>query len=224
MVPAQPAAARPDAGRVPPAPAPFKPASSGAVGEARTFYYERDFSRNAVKIMPGEFFVSREDIVIGTVLGSCVSACIWDGGARVGGMNHFMLPGEDSSRSITAASGRYGAFAMEQLINELMKRGARKASMEAKVFGGGAVLRQLTSINVGERNASFVLDFLKLEGVRVMSQDLLDVHPRRVAFFPATGRVLCKKLVTADATLVSEEQRYNVRLNTAPVAGDVELF
>lgn len=208
---------------------PPKPVASGTLGEAQTFYYERDFNRNAVKIMPGEFFVAREDIAICTVLGSCVSACIWDRHAKVGGMNHFMLPGDDSGGksaidSVTAASGRYGVFAMEQLINELIKRGARKANMESKVFGGGAVLRQFTTLNVGERNASFVLDFLKTEGIRVVSQDLLDVHPRRLVFFPATGRALCKKLTTADKSLVTAEQQYNAKINTVPVAGDIELF
>jgi len=202
-----------------------KPVPSGAVGEARTFYYERDFERNAVKIMPGEFFVAREDIVISTVLGSCVSACLWDRSARIGGMNHFMLPGGDGGPDkVNAASGRYGVFAMEQLINELIKRGARKSTLEAKVFGGGAVLRQFSTLNVGERNADFVLDFLKTEGIRLLSRDLLDVHPRRVAFFPATGRALCKKLTTADKSLVTAEQQYNARINTTPVAGDIELF
>jgi len=193
-----------------------KPVASGVVGEAQTFYFERDFTRNAVKIMPGEFFVAREDIVICTVLGSCVSACIWDRNAKVGGMNHFMLPGSDAgggsgsgvgNDSVTAASGRYGVFAMEQLINELIKRGARKANLEAKVFGGGAVLRQFSTLNVGERNAAFVLDFLKTEGIRIASRDLLDVHPRRVAFFPVSGRALCKKLTTADKSLVTAEQQ-----------------
>jgi chemotaxis protein CheD len=201
-----------------------KPVSSGTAGEAQTFYFERDFSRNAVKIMPGEFFVSRDDIVISTVLGSCVSACLWDRAAKVGGMNHFMLPGEEHGGTVNAASGRYGAFAMEQLINELIKRGARKGGIEAKVFGGGAVLRQFSTLNVGERNAQFVLDFLKTEGIRVLSQDLLDVHPRRVAFFPSSGRALCKKLTQADKSLVTAEQQYNAKINTTPVAGDIELF
>ena len=200
-----------------------KPVASSAPGEARTFYFERDFGRNAVKIMPGEFFVAREDIVISTVLGSCVSACLWDRSARVGGMNHFMLPGEEAG-AVNAASGRYGAFAMEQLINELIKRGARKNVIEAKVFGGGAVLRQFSTLNVGERNAAFVLDFLRTEGIRVQSQDLLDVHPRRVAFFPATGRALCKKLMTTDKALETAEQQYKARISTTPVAGDIELF
>ncbi len=204
-----------------------RPAPSGAPGEARTFYFERDFGRNAVKIMPGEFFVDKEDIVISTVLGSCVSACIWDRTARVGGMNHFMLPGGQdggSSNDLTAASGRYGVFAMEQLINELIKHGARKANLEAKVFGGGAVLRKFSTLNVGERNAAFVLDFLKTEGIRVISQDLMDIYPRRVAFFPASGRALCKKLTSTDSSLVTAEQQYTAKINTTEVAGDIELF
>ena len=203
-----------------------KPAPSGVVGEARTFYFERDFARNAVKLMPGEFFVGGEDIVITTVLGSCVSACIWDRTAQVGGMNHFMLPGGESGNAddLTAASGRYGVFAMEQLINELIKHGARKSNLEAKVFGGGAVLRKFSTLNVGERNAAFVLDFLKTEGIRVLSQDLMDIYPRRVAFFPVSGRALCKKLTKTDSSLVTAEQQYTAKINTAPVAGDIELF
>jgi len=202
-----------------------KPVSSGVPGEAHTFYYERDFDRNAVKVMPGEFFVAKDDVVISTVLGSCVAACIWDRAARVGGMNHFMLPGgESATEDLNAASGRYGVFAMEQLINELIKRGARKANLEAKVFGGGAVLRNFSTLNVGERNAAFVLDFLKTEGIRVVSQDLLDVHPRRVAFFPVTGRALCKKLTKADHAVVNAEQQYKAKINTTEVAGDIELF
>jgi chemotaxis protein CheD len=206
----------------PPAPRPF-----GVPGEARTFYFERDFGRNAVKVLPGEFFVAADDIAISTVLGSCVSACIWDRSARIGGMNHFMLPGEASAASsdgLAGLAGRYGAFAMEQLINELIKHGGRKGNLEAKLFGGGAVLRNFTTMNVGERNADFVLKFLKTEGIRIASQDLLDIHPRRVVFFPTTGRALCKKLAKADAALVVEEQQYNAKISTSKVGGDVELF
>ncbi len=203
-----------------------RPVPSGAPGEAQTFYFERDFSRNAVKIMPGEFFVAGADVVITTVLGSCVAACMWDRTAAVGGMNHFMLPGGqgDGGNELTAVSGRYGVFAMEQLINELIKRGARKANLEAKVFGGGAVLRTFSTLNVGERNAAFVLEFLKTEGIRVASQDLMDIHPRRVAFFPVSGRALCKKLTKTDSTIVAAEQQYTAKINTTEVAGDIELF
>jgi chemotaxis protein CheD len=201
------------------------PRSSGTAGEARTFYYERDMGRNAVKLLPGEFFVSGDDIVLSTVLGSCVSACVWDRAAKVGGMNHFMLPEGGKENDPVGLAGRYGVFAMELLINELLKRGARKANLEAKLFGGGAVMKNFTTLNVGERNVRFVLDFLKTEGVRIVSQDLLDVHPRRVAFFPTTGRALCKKLQQVDTTLVAEEQRYNATLNAERGSGgDVELF
>jgi chemotaxis protein CheD len=202
-----------------------RPVSSGVAGEASTFYFERDFDRHAVKVMPGEFFVAREDLVISTVLGSCVAACIWDPAVRVGGMNHFMLPGAESVSDYPAgAPGRYGAFAMEQLINELMKRGAARANLEAKVFGGGAVLRSFTTLNVGARNAEFVLDFLRLEGIRVVSQDLLDIYPRRVAFFPASGRALCKKLTRVDRAVVTAEQRYRTKINSTEVAGAIDLF
>lgn len=203
-----------------------RPRFSGVAGEARTVLYERDFGRNGVKVLPGEFFVSDEDIVITTVLGSCVAACIWDRQAGIGGMNHFMLPGGESGREVdpTGLAGRYGVFAMEQLINELIKRGGRKANFEAKVFGGGQVLRNMTSMNIGERNAQFVEQFLRTEGIRIGARDLLDVHPRRVAFFPATGRALCKKLAQADASLVAAERQYNARLAAARVGGDVELF
>jgi chemotaxis protein CheD len=205
-----------------------KPRLTGAVGEASTVYFEREFERNAVKLLPGEYFVSENDIVLSTVLGSCIAACMWDRNARVGGMNHFMLPG-DPARAGTDAdpiglAGRYGVFAMEQLINELIKRGARKSNLEAKLFGGGAVLRNFTALNVGERNAEFVLNFLRTEGIRIASQDLLDVFARRVAFFPVSGRALCRKLPQADAAVVSAEQQYNAQLNTNKAGGDVELF
>ncbi len=200
---------------------------SGVAGEARTVLYERDFGRHGVKVLPGEFFVSDEDIVITTVLGSCVAACIWDRRARIGGMNHFMLPGEEGgSRDADplGLAGRYGVYAMEQLLNELIKRGGRKANFEAKVFGGGQVLRGMTNINIGERNAQFVEQFLRTEGIPIGASDLLDVRPRRVAFFPTTGRALCKKLAQADASLDAAEREYTARLTGVRVGGDVELF
>ena len=200
-----------------------QPKASGAEGEGRTFYYDRDFGRNAVKILPGEFFVAADDIVISTVLGSCVSACLWERGSCLGGMNHFMLPdGKDSDPN--GLAGRYGVFAMEQLINELMKRGARKKAIEAKVFGGGRVMANFTSFDVGQRNSDFVMQFLRTEGIRVTSQDLLDIYPRRVAFFPASGRALCKKLATTDRSLVAAEQKYTASISAKPVTGAVELF
>ena len=124
-------------------------------GEASFFYYDAHFKNEAIKVLPGEYFVYAEDILIMTTLGSCIAACLWDRNAKVGGMNHFMLP-EGSGDS-----GRYGSFAMELLINEMMKLGAQRSSMEAKVFGGGQVISGMNTINVGERNTAFVMNYLK---------------------------------------------------------------
>ena len=187
-------------------------------------YFDRHFGAEAAKILPGEYYVSDAGMLLVTVLGSCVAACVRDVEAGIGGMNHFMLP-DDGGRETVAASARYGSFAMEVLINHLMELGARRNRLEAKVFGGGAVMASLTSSNVGQRNAEFVLNYLKTEKIPVVAKDLLDSYPRKVYYFPQTGRVLVKKLHRVhNETLFSRERDYKARLSQAPVAGDVELF
>jgi chemotaxis protein CheD len=187
-------------------------------------YFDRQFEIEAVKVLPGEYYVTGTDIVLVTVLGSCVSACIRDRQLGIGGMNHFMLA-DAGDREMLSASARYGAYAMEILINHLMKMGARKSSLEAKVFGGGRVLSSLSTSLVGERNCEFVLDFLATEGIPVAAQDLLDVYPRKVYFFPTSGRVLVRKLVRMhNDTVMKREKEYAERLAEAPVTGDIELF
>lgn len=191
---------------------------------ANNRYYDRHFESEAVKVLPGEYYVTATNMVLVTVLGSCVSACIRDREKGLGGMNHFMLA-ETSDNGAVSASARYGTYAMEILINHLFKLGARRSNLEAKVFGGGRVMASLTSSQVGERNARFVLDFLKTEGIPVVAKDLLDVHPRKVYFFPANGRVLVKKLVRLhNDTLMRREKEYAARLTEAPMAGEIELF
>jgi chemotaxis protein CheD len=111
------------------------------------------------------------------------------------------------------------------LINHLFKMGARRNRLEAKVFGGGAVLASLSSSNIGARNAEFVLDYLKTEKIPVVAKDLLDSYPRKVYYFPETGRVLVKKLHRVhNETLFSRERDYKDRLSGTRVEGDVELF
>jgi chemotaxis protein CheD len=193
---------------------------------ATNVYYDRTFDRDAAKILPGEYYFTGKDMLIVTVLGSCVAACIRDRVSGVGGMNHFMLPdsGGDADSPVSA-SMRYGTYAMEILINELLKAGARRENLDAKVFGGGNVLRGFISINVGERNAQFVRDYLRAEKIRITAEDLNDIHPRKVYFFPRTGKVLVKKLKQLNNnTLVNREQDYASRLQTSKVSGDVELF
>lgn len=192
---------------------------------ATNVYYDRTFDCDAAKILPGEYYFTSKDMLIVTVLGSCVSACIRDRVTGLGGMNHFMLPDGGGDGSPVSASARYGSYAMEILINDLLKSGARRENLEAKVFGGGAVLKGFTAINVGERNAAFVLQFLRNERIRVVAEDLNDIYPRKVYFFPRTGKVLVKKLMqTHNDTLAKRENEYASRLKKQPVAGEVELF
>jgi chemotaxis protein CheD len=139
-------------------------------------------------------------------------------------MNHFMLP-DDGGRSPLGASARYGTYAMEVLINHLLKLGARRNRLEAKVFGGGAVLASLASSHVGAKNAEFVLDFLTTEKIPVVAKDLLDSYPRKVYYFPHSGRALVKKLHRVhNETLFSRENDYKARLSSSAIEGDVELF
>ena len=191
-------------------------------GEASFFFADHHFQYDAVKVLPGEYFVSGEDLVIMTVLGSCIAACIWDNKMRIGGMNHFMLPDGDGADG----SGRYGSYAMELLLNEMIKLGARRETMQAKVFGGGAVMAGFTTMNVGERNTKFVLDYLATERIPVVSQDVLDIHPRKVCFFPVTGKALVKRLAHSHPeSLVVEERRGNAALVAKSTAGgSVDLF
>jgi chemotaxis protein CheD len=192
-------------------------------GEASFFYYDAHFKNNAVKVLPGEYFVNGEDMLLMTTLGSCIAACLWDRYAKVGGMNHFMLPEGGAGDN---ASGRYGSFAMELLINELLKLGATRSTLEAKVFGGGQVISGMNSMNVGERNTSFVLDYLKTERIPVVSKDVLDIYPRKVCFLPHSGKAMIKRLLPSQAEAVVAQDRVAVQraLPTATAGGSVDLF
>jgi chemotaxis protein CheD len=190
-------------------------------GEASFFYHDHHFQHDAVKVLPGEYYVTADDMLIMTVLGSCIAACIWDPRVRVGGMNHFMLPegGGDTS-------GRYGSYAMELLINEMMKLGARREHMQAKVFGGGQVMHTFTTMNVGERNTQFVLDYLQTERIAIISKDVLDIHPRKVCYFPATGKAMCKRLAHSHPETLETQERKGSAVTVAKSTsgGSVDLF
>lgn len=191
-------------------------------GEASFFFYDAYFKADAVKVLPGEYFVHDEDVLIMTTLGSCIAACLWDRVARVGGMNHFMLPDVGSGM---VDSGRYGSFAMELLINELQKRGASRSTLEAKVFGGGAVISGMSSLNVGERNTQFVLDYLQTERIPVVSKDVMDIYPRKVCFFPASGKAMVKRLAPSSVDVVVALDRDAAqRTRATSSAGSVDLF
>ena len=186
------------------------------------------FPHEIAAILPGEFFVSSEPMIVYTVLGSCISACIRDSVAGVGGMNHFMLPvptGGRTNDSWGGESTRYGSFAMEQLINGILKRGGLRDRLEVKLFGAGKIYEG--NINVGARNTDWVRLYLRDEGFTVASSDLGDVYPRKVYYFTASGRVLMKKIKKLkNDTIIERESNYEYRLwkDRDAQQGDVTLF
>ncbi|MGB5938294.1 MAG: chemoreceptor glutamine deamidase CheD [Rhodanobacter sp.] len=190
-------------------------------------FWDPGQQRMVVKVLPGEFYVSAQDELVSTVLGSCVSACIHDVNRSIGGMNHFMLPepmGERGDWSSTVGrAARYGSDAMEQLINAILKAGGQRADLRVKVFGGGRVLAQLS--DVGQRNIDFVHRYIAAEQLQLVAEDLGDVYPRQVQFFPYSGRARVRQLRRSDdVALVADERGYLKRLANDPIKGEVELF
>ena len=189
--------------------------------------WHSSFETVAARLLPGEYFVTLNDEAIYTTLGSCISACIRDRVSGIGGMNHFMLPASASSDSWKAAdnsaSARYGNVAMEHLINNILKNGGKRQNLEAKIFGGGRIIANMT--DVGMRNIAFARDYLETEGLKVTSEDVGDAFPRMVVYFPATGKVRVKRLRSLhNNTIVELETRYLSTIEAKPVSGDIELF
>jgi chemotaxis protein CheD len=198
-------------------------AQDGTAAAKPAIYRDRHFDIDAAKIGPGEYYITQRDMMIVTVLGSCVSACMRDPVAQVGGMNHFMLPDREVDGPLSA-SARYGAYAMEVLINQLFALGARRERLEAKVFGAARVLPGMSDI--GERNAAFAIAYLKRESIRIVAEDLGSNEPCKIYFFPRTGRVLLKRLKSLrNDTIVKRERDYARKLGKISVAaGSADLF
>lgn len=192
-------------------------------------YWDRLNDCYAAKILPGEYYVTVHDEVIVTVLGSCVSACIRDKVFGIGGMNHFMLPVNkeemSSSGGYMGESTRYGNFAMEQMINDILKHGGMRKNLEVKLFGGGRVLKNMTTLDIGKKNIDFVLQYIRDESLELSAEDLGDIYPRKVLYFPSTGKVRVKKLRSLhNNTIIERETSYRKKIEKAPVSGDIELF
>lgn len=186
-----------------------------------------EFDRGVVTtVHQGDCLVSDEaDLTFSTVLGSCISACIRDTVANVGGMNHFLLAEPSgSARDRYGVSARYGAFAMEQLINKILTRGSgKKSNLEIKVFGGGLISNALS--DVGAKNIEFVRDFLAAEGYVLAKEDVGGAFARRVMFKPHTGRAIVKRLdSTANASIAREELLVAKQPVQKPAADEIELF
>lgn len=183
----------------------------------------------AARIAPGEYYVTKHDEGVCTTLGSCISACIRDRQSGIGGMNHFMLPDTPSIEPESwracglGLATRYGHHAMEHLINAIMRNGGRREHLEVKVFGGGRILANMTDI--GQRNIDFVRQYLADENLRLLAEDVGDIYPRMVIYFPATGRVKVKRLPTLhNQAVASQELRYGQRIAEQPFSGAIELF
>jgi len=189
-------------------------------------YWDRNHGVWAAKILPGEYYVSQNNKeVIATTLGSCVSACIRDKVFGIGGMNHFMLPlkNQHGSEDWMDSATRYGSYAMEHLINDILKAGGNRKNLEVKLTGGGKIVANMS--DVGLRNIEFALEYLKTEKLNVLSQDLGDVFPRKVLYFPESGRLLVKRLRSLhNETLLEREKSYQHELEVQPDSGGVELF
>lgn len=192
-------------------------------------YWDRTLDLPAAKLLPGEFYVSLHGEMIATVLGSCISACIRDKVLGIGGMNHFMLPIKgDHSRTWgsnpASTETRYGNWAMEFLINEILKNGGLRKNLEVKIFGGGKVLSNMG--DVGLRNIEFVREYLASEGLKIAAEDVGDIYPRKVLYFPDTGAVKVRKMRHLhNDTIARREMSYRDQLATDENDdGDIELF
>lgn len=178
-----------------------------------------------IKILPGEFYVTRKNERIETILGSCIAACVRDPVSGAGGMNHFMLPVDKNAVGAPELSkaNHYGNYAMENLVNSLLSSGAKRERLEFKIFGGGRIING--NSNIGWYNIGFAFDYVYTEGFKVVSQDIGDIYPRKVLFYPHTGRVRVRRLnAMHNQSLAAEESRYSKKIVTKPVEGDIELF
>ncbi len=194
-------------------------------------YWDKQRDMVVAKILPGEFYMTTENIAIATTLGSCISACIWDERSHIGGMNHFMLPLTNKEahevnwgqREKTADATRYGNFAMEHLINNILRAGGRRINLRAKLFGGAKVLNQMS--NVGQKNIDFALRYLEQEEIIIESSDIGDIYPRKVIFEPGSGRAFIKRLNNLhNDTIIKRETVYSSQICKKDISGEVELF
>lgn len=176
---------------------------------AKHTYFNNKLNREVVKLLPGEFYVSDDDLVVETVLGSCVAACVYDPSQGIGGMNHFLLPAPPiQDREKDRSSARYGEYAMDILIKEIIRMGAIRSNLEVKLFGGGNVQRNMTEMNIGQKNANFALDYVKRREIHLAGYDLVDIYPRKIIFYPKDGLVMVKKLMIEPASIINDEKHY----------------
>ena len=196
-----------------------------SVARSSRRYFDPRFEATIITVAPGEHEItSAKDEIVATVLGSCVSVCLRDSHSGIGGLNHFLLP-KNNGGTDSSAGERYGDTAMEVLINGLLKRGAKRANFEAKVFGGARVLSGATMLAIGDGNIAFVTEFLNREGIQTVSKDVGGTRSRRIHYQPSTGRAWVQHVQSSQKSTEHEQEvAYLNRLKTQPVAGEVEIW
>ena len=191
-------------------------------------YWDNTHHSFAAKILPGEFYVTQSDEAVITSLGSCVSACIRDPAMGIAGMNHFMLPLQRGKAwsvhsALDSLANRYGNYAMEHMITDILKHGGRRKYLQVKIFGGSRVLNNVTA--VGDSNIRFVRNFLQLENIEIIAEDVGGINPRKIFFFPESGKVMVKKIRDIhNDTIARRESAYMDSLDRQPDAGAVDIF
>jgi chemotaxis protein CheD len=177
---------------------------------ARNVYFDAHFNREAVKLLPGEYYFTSADVVLVTVLGSCLAVCIRDGKSGIGGLNHFMLSRSEKKDMTGNDSMLYGVTAMDVLLDQLLEAGAKFEHLEAKVFGGARMLQGMVNTDIGENNAEFARAYLRKRNIPLKAQDLGGQFARKIYFFPSSGRVLVKKLMELrNDTILQREKVYD---------------
>ena len=188
----------------------------------KTPYFDPQFKAQCINLLPGEFYTTQSDQMIMTILGSCVSACVRDVKKGIGGMNHFLLA--KPSDSLSSPSARYGSYAMECLINDILRRGGQRENLEIKIFGGSDLIN--SSVKIGSKNCDFIKTYLRNEGFKVSAEDLGGARPRRIYYWPFTGRLVRAVLPNqTQSKILAEEQRYSKTLEKKEEKhGEIELF
>jgi chemotaxis protein CheD len=176
---------------------------------------------------PGDYYIGAAGELLGTVLGSCVAACIRDARLRIGGMNHFMLPSQQADGAVSATGSawpatRFGDVAMQCLVDEILRRGGRRADLEVKFVGGGKVLDALS--DVGARNIQFARHYARSCALRVLGEDLGDRYPRKVLYDPSSGAVRVKRLARSGQHRLAEEVRYLRTPDRSAASDEIESF
>lgn len=190
-------------------------------------FFNKQFNRKIIIILPGEHFISNEDIILQTLLGSCISVCMYSDHDDLIGMNHFMLPGIINPKQFHQSDyGRYGMYAMDKLIGEFIQRGIKKEKLKAKVFGGANILNfGKGSETISSYNIKFIINYLDRENIPIISSHLGGNRSRKILFFSLTKKVFLKEMSgREEGKVIKEEIFYKNKIVEKTKKQDIILF